>query len=131
VLFATHLTVGIYTYTPYFVTLAGPPPPPPICNDVYETNNTSSQAKAINLGVAISGIISSANDVDWFKVTTPNDSYTILQVDLMNLPADYDLYVYNKSLKLIGSSINSGTSSEVVVYNSNARKATYYIKVIR
>jgi len=114
-----------------FTTLQGPPPPPPpICIDPYETNNTSSQAKAINLGVAIAGIISSANDVDWFKIVTPNDSYTILQVDLMNLPADYDLYVYNKSLKLIGSSINSGTSSEVVVYNSNARKATYYIKVI-
>ena len=114
-----------------FTTLQGPPPPPPpICIDPYETNNTSSQAKAINLGVAISGIISLANDVDWFKVTTPSDASTILQVDLMNLPADYDLYVYNKSLKLVGSSINSGTSSEVVVYNSNARKATYYIKVI-
>ena len=105
-------------------------PSQPPCNDVYETNNTSSQAKTISIGSTISAGISSANDVDWFKLTTPNDPYTILQVDLMNLPADYDLYVYNKSLKLIGSSINSGTLSEVVVYNSNARKATYYIKVI-
>jgi len=121
---------GNYVEASYFWTLTGPPPPPPPCNDLYETNNTSSQAKAINLEVAISGIISSANDVDWFKVTTPNDSYTIFQVDLMNLPTDYDLYVYNKSLKLIGSSIKSGNSNEVVVYNSNARKVTYYIKVI-
>ena len=102
----------------------------PPCSDIYESNNTSGQAKTISIGSTISAGISSANDVDWFKVTTPSDPYTILQVDLMNLPADYDLYVYNKSLKLIGSSINSGNSNEVVVYNSNARKATYYIKVI-
>ena len=102
----------------------------PICNDVYETNNTSSQAKTISLGSTISAGITSANDVDWFKVTTPNNSNTNLDVRLSNLIADYDLYVYNKSLKLVGSSINSGTSNEVVIYNSNARKATYYIMVL-
>ena len=53
-----------------------------------------------------------------------------MAVTLSNLPADYDLYVYNKSLKLVGSSTNTGTSNEVVIYNSNARKATYYIKVV-
>jgi len=37
--------------------------------------------------------------------------------------------VYNKSLKLAGSSTTTGTSNEVVVYNSNSRKATYYKKV--
>jgi hypothetical protein len=117
----------------YFTTLQAPPPPPPpppICNDVYETNNTSGQAKTISIGSTISAGISSANDVDWFKVTTPNNSNTNLDVRLSNLSADYDLYVYNKNLQLVGSSTNSGTSNEVVVYNSNARKATYYIKVI-
>jgi len=113
-----------------FTTLqAPPPPPPPICNDVYETNNTSSQAKTISIGSTISAGISSSNDVDWFKVTTPNNSNTNLQITLGNLPADYDLYVYNKSLKLVGSSASSGTSNEIVSYNSSARKATYYIKV--
>jgi hypothetical protein len=101
-----------------------------MCNDVYETNNTSSQAKAISLGVTISAGISSAADVDWFNVTTPNNSNTNLEVTLTNLPADYDLFVYNKNLVLVGSSTNTGTSNEAVIYNSNARKATYYIKVI-
>jgi len=110
-----------------FMTLAGPPP---VCNDVYETNNTSSQAKTISLGNTISATISSANDIDWFKVTTPNNSNTNLDVRLSNLIADYDLYVYDKNLKLVGSSINSGTLNEVVIYNSNARKATFYIKVL-
>ena len=100
------------------------------CNDVYESNNTSNQAKAIAIGSNVLANISSAADVDWFKVTAPNNSNTNLQVALSNLPADYDLYIYNKSLKLVGSSINSGNSGETVIYNSNARNATYYIKVI-
>jgi hypothetical protein len=111
------------------MTLTGPPPPPPICIDPYETNDISSQAKAINLGVAISGIISSANDVDWFKVSSPNYSNTNLAVTLSHLPADYDLYVYDKRLKLLVSSAVAGNTTEVVNFNSNARKATYYIKV--
>jgi len=121
---------GNYAYSS-FTTLQGPPPPPPpVCIDVYETNNTSSQAKAISVGVSVSAIISSANDVDWFKVSMPNNSNTNLQVGLSGLPADYDLYVYDKTIKLIGSSTNSSTLNEVVIYNSNARNATYYIKVI-
>ena len=120
----------------HFTTLQTPLPPPPlVCNDVNETNNTSSEAKAISLGNTISAGISSTADVDWFKLTTPNNSNTNLKVTLSNSPADYDLYVYNKHvytkrLKLIGSSLNSGTLNEVVIYNSNARKATYYIKVV-
>ena len=112
-------------YTPSTFTTAQTP-----CNDVYETNNTSSQAKTISLGNTISAAIFSANDIDWFKITTPNNSNTSLEFTLSNLPADYDLYIYNKSLKLISSSINSGTSSEVLIYYSNARKATYYIMVM-
>jgi hypothetical protein len=111
-----------------FTTLQESPPPPPPCNDLYEINNTSGQAKTISFGVAITAIISSANDVDWFKITTPNNANTNLEITLGNLPADYDLYVYNKSLKLIGSSAALGTSNEMVIYNSTARKTTYYIK---
>lgn len=98
------------------------------CDDPYETNNTSSQARQINLGSLISANISSTTDVDWFRVTLYSNA--TLNVTLSNLSADYDLYVYNKNLMLVGSSTNMGTSNEVVIYNSNARNATYYIKVI-
>lgn len=100
------------------------------CNDVYETNNTSSQAKTISFGISATARISSVTDIDWFKITAPNNSNNTLQITLTNLPADYDLYVYNKNLVQVGSSVNVGTSNEVVIYNSNARKATYYIKVV-
>jgi hypothetical protein len=103
---------------------------PPVCNDVYEPNDESGQARSITFGTTISAGISSTNDVDWFKVTMPNNPNTPLLVTLINLPADYDLYVYNKNLMQVGSSANMGTSNETVSYYSHARSATYYIKVI-
>ena len=99
------------------------------CMDNYEPNNTSSQARTINLGVTISALISSGNDVDWYKVTTPNSSINSFRVILSNLPEDYDLYIYSKNLSLIGSSTQTGLWNEVVIYNTHARNATYYIKV--
>ena len=105
-------------------------PPPISCNDTYEVNNTSRQAKTIGLGSTVSAMISSSADIDWFKITAPNNSNYTLQVTLANLPADYDLYVYDKNLTQVGGSTNTGTSNEIVTYNSNARKATYYIKVL-
>ncbi|HEV8287017.1 MAG TPA: two-component regulator propeller domain-containing protein [Chitinophagaceae bacterium] len=100
-----------------------------VCSDAYETNNTSSQAKAITSGIPISASISSSTDVDWFKITTPNNSNITLQITLSNLPADYDLYVYNKNLVQVGASTNTGTSNELVTYDSHSRNAVYYVKV--
>jgi hypothetical protein len=106
------------------------PPPSPVCNDVYENNNTSSQAKTISIGTMISAGISSPADVDWFKITTPNNNNTSLVVTINNLAADYDLYIYDKRLRLVNSSTVAGTTNEEVTFNSTTRKTTYYIKVI-
>jgi hypothetical protein len=103
--------------------------PPPVCNNSFEANNSSSQAKTISPGIVASESIYSATDSDWFKITTSNSNAT-LQVTLNNLPADYDLYLYNKSVKLINSSTAMGISSESVVHNLGARKETFYIKVV-
>jgi hypothetical protein len=104
-------------------------PPPPVCNNSFEANNSYSQAKTINTGIVASETINSAADIDWFKITTSNSNAT-LQVTLNNLPADYDLYLYNKSMKLLSSSTATGISSESVVYALGARKETFYIKVM-
>jgi hypothetical protein len=97
------------------------------CDDPYETNNTSSQARQIDLGGLISANISSTTDVDWFRVTVSNIT---LILTLSNLPADYDLNLYNKNLQLVASSTGYGTSNEVIDYNSRVRNATYYVKVV-
>jgi hypothetical protein len=108
-----------------FTTSSQPP-----CNDVYESNNSFSQAKAIALGNTISASISSSADIDWFKITTPNSANNGLWIMLGNLPADYDLYLYDKRQNLVAASANTGTANDVVTYNPNARNAAYYIKVI-
>jgi type IX secretion system substrate protein/fibronectin type III domain protein len=102
----------------------------PACIDVYESNNSSSEAKSLTLGRTITAMIPTTTDVDWFKVTMPNNSNTTLQATLSNLPADYDLYVYNKNLSLVASSTSIGTANEAVVYSSRTRNASYYIKVV-
>jgi hypothetical protein len=48
---------------------------------------------------------------------------------LSNLPADYDLRLYNSAGTLLYSSENGGTTSETITYN-NAPVATYYIRVV-
>jgi Secretion system C-terminal sorting domain/Fibronectin type III domain len=100
-----------------------------VCNDVYETNNVSGQAKTIVPGNTIFAGIFSPTDVDWYKLT-PNNSKITFVVTLSNLAADYDLYVYDKTLRLVGSSQTTGISNEVVSIVSNSPKNTYYIKVV-
>ena len=47
---------------------------------------------------------------------------------LTNLPADYDLKLYNSAGTLINTSQNGGTTSESIVLN-NATVGTYYVHV--
>ncbi|MCU0394277.1 MAG: fibronectin type III domain-containing protein [Chitinophagaceae bacterium] len=102
---------------------------PPVCTDTYEANNTSKQAKTISIGTPINAGIGSSTDVDWFKVSTGSGSSTNLKVTLSNLPADYDVYVYNKNLVQVAAGTATGNTSEVVIYNTTTTRATYYIKV--
>jgi hypothetical protein len=116
--------VGAYCYGPEPLTLYGSgaaissfttTATTSVCNDIYEANNSSNQAKIINPGVTISASVSSTADIDWFKVTMPNSSNAILQVTLSNLPADYDLFVYDKNLRLVGLSTATGLTNETVI----------------
>jgi hypothetical protein len=113
-----------YSSTISFTTAASSSCP----TDSYESNNTSSSAKSISTGTTITAYICPAGDVDWYKVTTTS-TYKNIKVTLTNLPADYDLYLYNSSLVLLSKSENGSTTSETVKYNGTGA-ATYYIKVI-
>jgi len=96
------------------------------CYDIYEPNNASSQATPLVFGTTIFANISSNSDVDWFKFTVPGSS--TINVFLTNQPADYDLYVYNKSFVLVGSSTTTGNES--ITFNVRGKNVIYYIKVV-
>lgn len=97
------------------------------CSDAYEANNTSSAAKVIPMNTDITGLIGTSTDADWFKFTTvaPN---TKVKVTLTNLPADYDMKMYNSKVTLLYTSQNGGTTSEQIIRNSTSA-TTLYLKV--
>jgi hypothetical protein len=99
----------------------------PACTDNYESNNSRNTAKTIPVNTDITAKISTSSDKDYFKFTNTSAAKNI-KVTLSNLPKDYDLKLYNSSGSLLGTSQNSGTSSEGLVYN-NAPVGTYYIYV--
>ena len=97
------------------------------CNDIYESNNTSSAATVIPVNTDINALISNSTDADWFKFTTISPN-TNLQITLSNLPADYDMRLYRSNLRTLATSQNTGTTSEVINRNTSSA-ATYYVRV--
>lgn len=97
------------------------------CVTAYEANETLATAAAITTNTAISAAIGSTTDIDYYKVTTTAASN--FTITLTNLPADYDLYVYNSAGTQLGSSAAGSTTSESITL-SNQAAGTYYVKVI-
>ena len=97
------------------------------CTDIYELNNSLSAAKTISVNTNISALLSSSTDVDWFKFSNSSTAKNI-RVTLSNLPADYDLRLYNSAGTLLSTSANGGNAVEQIKYN-NAPVGTYYIRV--
>jgi hypothetical protein len=100
-----------------------------VCNDAYESNNTSKNAKTIALATDINASIGSSGDIDWFRFTSPNTTATNVRVILNSLPANYNIYLYDKNLVLLDSSANSGTTADTVIFNTLVKRATYFIQV--
>ena len=94
--------------------------------DVYEPNNNLGTATPIGTG-SISAQINTATDVDYFAFSTAG-SQKNLQVTLTNLPANYDLILYDNNGKQLMSSTNTNNTDETVFYNSK-KPGTYYVKV--
>ncbi len=97
------------------------------CSDTYESNNTSSAAKVIPMNTDITAVIGNSTDNDWYKFTTvaPN---TKVKVTVTNLPADYDIKMYNSKVTLLYTSQNGGTTSEQIIRNSTTA-TTLFLKV--
>lgn len=97
------------------------------CTDNYESNNTSGSAKTIAVNSNLTARIGTSTDKDWFKFanTTANRN---IRIDITNLPADYDVRLYNPSGTQIGISQNGGTANEVIIFNTST-VGTYRIQV--
>lgn len=110
-----------YSYSGEFMTTGAG------CIDIYEPNATLATAGIIAVNTDISALIGTNVDSDWFKFSTTTAAKNI-KITLTNLPADYNIKLYKADGTLIGSSSNTGTTSETIIYNYN-KAGTYYILV--
>jgi hypothetical protein len=91
--------------------------PTTTCTDTYENNNSSNAAKTISANTNITARIGTSTDTDWFRFSNTSAARNI-RIDLTNLPADYDVRLYNPSGTQVGISQNGGTTSEVITFNT-------------
>lgn len=98
------------------------------CSNNFEPNNTRLSALAIAANTTISSMLGSTTDKDYFLVSTTNNAPK-LKVNLTNLPADYELKLYNATGTLLGSSLNTGLLSESITYNQASVGQAYTIYV--
>ncbi|MGB8192419.1 MAG: reprolysin-like metallopeptidase [Chitinophagaceae bacterium] len=96
------------------------------CTTNYEPNESLAAAATVATNTNLSAAITTTTDKDWFRFTLASTSN--LNITLTNLPADYDLILYNSAGTEIKRSENGGTSSETIT-NANTAAGTYYVQV--
>ncbi|MBX7180827.1 MAG: T9SS type A sorting domain-containing protein [Bacteroidia bacterium] len=97
------------------------------CTDNYEANETRTAGKTISTNTDIFAKIGTSTDKDWFKFTTTTAAKNI-KVVLDQLPADYDLKLFNNSGTQLGVSQNTSTTAETIIRNTTST-GTYYVQV--
>jgi hypothetical protein len=97
------------------------------CTDAYESNNTFTTAKEIPANTSISALIGTSTDNDYFIFRTTETERNI-QIQLSELPFDYDVKLYNSQHQLVGNSSRSNNADEKIVLN-NAPVDYYYVRV--
>jgi|GEM_PF-549336 len=100
---------------------------PTSCPDIYEPNETLAAATPIPVNTDISALIGVSGDNDWYSFSTTGTAKNV-QITLTNLPANYDVVLYNSSGSQLGISQKTGTSDEIINYNTK-KTGAYYIKV--
>jgi len=96
------------------------------CGDPYEPNENFSEAASIQVGINEQAYICTANDEDWFKfnVTAGQE----IEVNMTNLPADYDLVLYDPGATAVEDSTNADLSPENVTHTAQA-SGEYRIRI--
>jgi hypothetical protein len=109
-----------YSYSFEFITSV------PECTDVYEPNESMSASAGIPINTDIIALIPTYWDKDWFHFQ-PTTQAKNIRITLTDLPADYNLKLYSGDGTLLGSSTNTGTTGETIIYNSNKVRIYYLI----
>lgn len=97
------------------------------CSDPYESNNSRNAAKTVAVNTDLFARIGTSTDKDWFRFSTVSGS-TNIRIVVDQLPADYDIRLYNSSGSQLAISQLSGTASEIIIRNTTAA-ATYFIQI--
>ncbi|MGB3076105.1 MAG: M12 family metallo-peptidase [Chitinophagales bacterium] len=90
----------------------------PACADNYEPNETKNTAKAITANTVVYGLLNTSTDIDFFSFSNTSAQKNI-KVTLTTLPANYDLDFYDPSGTKILASKYTGTTSEIITYNTS------------
>src|SRR5258706_1277755 len=98
-----------------------------VCTDNYEPNNNYTQSTAINPGDVVHGLINPSGDVDFYSFALTGNAHHI-RVILSNLPANYDVTLYNSNSAKLVTAKNKGTSNDTLIKDYSLL-GTYYLKV--
>lgn len=77
--------------------------------------------------VDLLGLISASNQSDYFKVSISSPNIN-MRIDLMNLPANYNISLLNSSGTVLVSSLKTNKTNEVIIRNGLAA-GNYVIRV--
>jgi hypothetical protein len=98
------------------------------CTDNYEPNNSRSSSLPLSpTGVDLIAQIATSTDNDWYRFANTSAQRNI-RLDLTNLPADYDLRLYQNNT-LRRTSQNGGTTPEVCIWNTSTVASNWYAHV--
>lgn len=97
------------------------------CSDPGEPNDTQATANVVTPNVTLARVMGSSTDLDWFRFSNSSTQRNI-RVRLTNLPADYNVRLYNGNTQ-VGISNLSGTANETIILNNAPISSTYYVRV--
>jgi hypothetical protein len=66
-----------------------------------------------------------AGDVDFYSFTVPGGHLVMMTITLSDLPADYDLKLYDPNGTLMGESNKTGTNDELIVHGTSSRPGAW------
>jgi uncharacterized protein YcfL len=107
---------------------------PPVVVDAFEPDNTSAQAKTINIGSTQTHSIVPVGDIDWVKFTLTTPSAVVLETSAGQAGGDTIMELYDSSLTLLRSNDDRNFPSNLYSYintcdTTKLPAGTYYVKV--